>query len=192
MRFRMAMIVSLTGALLVSGCNKKEAPEERQKRVEAQRAAAEARQAESATRAAERKMKMAEEQKVREEKMQAEKELKRSFMDVQFHGIDPKGYPKVVLANRSGKDIQDLRGAFRAEDKEGKSLFSTGLTMEMGPGKVYIAKDSSVEQSPYGLNRKEALMGMLKADPTSLVFFFEASAITYSDGTEEERLKQTK
>ena len=80
-------------------------------------------------------------------------------------------------------------GGFQITDADGNMLFTTGLTIDEGPGKVYIPAGGTVPQSPYGLNKKEALMKTLSEAPESLTFSFSARGLTYADGTIEERLE---
>lgn len=173
------LIATLTLGSLIVGCGKQSAdqavsPQQQQAEAEAQRAAFEEQRQEQEA----------------EAKRQAELAARsREFVEVTFTGINEKGYPMVNLVNQTEKDIQSISGAFKLEDPAGNVLVSTGLTIQQPAGQTYLPVGEPVEQSPYGLNRKEDVMETLKANPDEISFWLEANSITYTDGTEEAALK---
>jgi hypothetical protein len=106
----------------------------------------------------------------------------RKLISVEFKEINEKGYPVIELTNRTGKDIDDVRGSIVMEDLDGKRLFGTGQT-DASPGLVFLGADETKEWVPYGLNRKPEMMERLRTRPDSVKFFFEARSMTYMDGT---------
>jgi hypothetical protein len=92
------------------------------------------------------------------------------------------------MTNKTSRDIDDIRGGFVVEDRAGETVFSSGQT-EAVPGAVFLASGQSREMAPFGLNRREKLMAILRTRPEELKFFFEARSITYMDGSKESRLE---
>jgi hypothetical protein len=99
---------------------------------------------------------------------------------VTFKEINADGYPIVTLTNLTGRDIDDISGAFRLHDADGSILHSTGLTIAV-PGDLFLAADTTTESSPFGLNRRQELMERLATTPDELSFSFEAREVTFME-----------
>ena len=114
---------------------------------------------------------------------------RRSFIEVQFKRIDEEGLVWVEIINLTNRDIDDIRGGFRVEDKQGNYLFSSGYT-EAVPGSVFLRSGERKEFTIFGLKRKPKVVQMIKKAPKSINFYFEAREIIYMDGSREDTLKQ--
>lgn len=111
------------------------------------------------------------------------KERRRGLIEVAFQKFDEEGRVVVSVTNRTGKPIDDVSGGFMVEDADGNFLASSGLTIAV-PGDVFLDVDATLEHAPFMSPRPE-LTERLQAQPQSVRFAFEASKITYADGTTE-------
>ncbi len=114
---------------------------------------------------------------------------RRSFIDVQFKRIDEEGLVWVEIINLTNRDVDDIRGGFRVEDKQGNYLFSSGYT-EAVPGSVFLRSGERKDFTIFGLKRKPKVIEMIKKTPKSVNFYFEAREIFYMDGSKEDTLKR--
>ncbi len=126
-----------------------------------------------------------------EEQQQRQAELlqrQRGFVEVAFRELDAEGRVVVTVTNRSGRDIDDLRGGFQAEDGEGNWLASTGFT-EAVTGNVFLPAGETRDYTPFGFGDKPGLVERLRNDPAEVRFWFQAFEITYADGSKEPGLE---
>ncbi len=111
----------------------------------------------------------------------AEESPRRDLLEVKFKEVNEKGYPMFEVVNKTGKNIETLRGGFIVETLKGEYVASTGQTNSI-PGQIFLAAGKSMEMPPYGFNRKEKLMETLRTNPDSLRYYFEVHDITFIDG----------
>ncbi len=113
--------------------------------------------------------------------LSAEAPPRRDLLEVKFKEINEKGYPMFEVMNKTGKNIETIRGGFIVETPKGEYVASTGHTIAV-PGQLFLAAGKSMEMPPYGFNRKEKLMQTLRTDPDSLRYYFEVHDITFLKG----------
>ncbi len=106
---------------------------------------------------------------------------RRDLLEVKFKEINEKGYPMFEMVNKTGKNIETIRGGFIVETLKGEYVASTGQTNSI-PGQIFLAAGKSMQMPPYGFNRKDKLMETLRTNPDSLRYYFEVHDITYIDG----------
>lgn len=112
------------------------------------------------------------------------REKARSHLKLEFSKINEKGYPMFQVSNLTGKDIDNIQGAFVGQDAQGNVVFVSGLT-EAVPGTMFLPVGEYIELSPYGLKNKPEVMKVLRESPGSVKCFFQVQEITFMDGTRE-------
>lgn len=105
-------------------------------------------------------------------------EPRDDVIGVSFKGINADGYPEVEITNLTDEGLETFRGSFQATDASGKVVWGTGWTM-MVPGEQFLGPGETKVTVPYGLKGKDDMMAILRSDPDSLTFSYQAREFTF-------------
>ena len=124
-------------------------------------------------------------------------QTQRSFVSAKFVSVGDKSIT-VEVTNKSGKDIQQIRGVYRFEDAQGQEFYISATTVatrhlflkkdETKPTAVYVVP-TTIVRSPGRYNGKP-VAEVLKTLGDQVKVWFEAMEIVYGDGSKDEALEK--